>query len=239
MFSPNLVPDWFQTNTAESSDLRAAWCLWNHPSGWVTGQGRHWDAWQQDFAMHPDFQDKPWTWRGHAATEANVPATKGIHIPWDSGQPIWLDLELGNAQLHAWKKWYVEIGLYTRDAETGGWSPYAFPPERLEVTYYAMKDDGGWRELVGDEASVIRTGWGDPGAGEDHLWYAEYYFEPQPDMESIAWEFDTLGLTGEGEDLFIRSVWVGTTCTPEPVTVVLLALGLPMGLLARRRRKED
>ena len=27
--------------------------------------------------------------------------------------------------------------------------------------------------------------------------------------------------------------------TPEPVTVALLALGLPLGLLARRRRKED
>ena len=35
--------------------------------------------------------------------------------------------------------------------------------------------------------------------------------------------------------------WTGTVKgpTPEPVTMALLALGLPLGILARRRRKED
>lgn len=231
MFSSN-IPDWFQYNEDTSSDIRAVWFSWN--TTWVDGRGMGPDFWTQDFEMHPDYQDAPWAWSGVGLDRERVVAGEGIEIPWDSAQPVMLDLTLGNRQLHAWKKWYIELGFYTNGEPA---NPFAAEPERVHVEFYANKDDGGeWRELNADEVSVIKSGWGT--GDEFNVWYAEYYFEPQPDMENIAWSFNTLGLTGPDE-LRVGKVWTGTTCTPEPVTVVLLALGLPLGLLARRRRKED
>jgi hypothetical protein len=83
---------------------------------------------------------------------------------------------------------------------------------------------------------VIRSGWGE--GDWANVWYAEYYFEPQPDMEHILWDFDTRGFE-PGSTMYMSKMFIGTTCSPEPVTMVLLALGLPVGLLARRRRKAD
>ena len=231
MFSSN-IPDWFQTNEDTSSDIRAVWYSWN--TTWETGRGMAPDFWTQDFELHPLVQNTPWMWSGVGLDPERVVAGEGIEIPWDSGTPVLLDLALGNRQLHASKNWYIELGFYV-DGEPA--NPFAAEPERVQSGVLAVKDDGGtWRELAGDEISLIRSGWGT--GDEFNVWYAEYYFEPQPDAEGIMWSFNTLGLTGEG-DLRVGKVWTGTTCTPEPVTVVLLALGLPLGLLVRRRRKED
>jgi hypothetical protein len=168
----------------------------------------------------------------------------GIELPWSvvpgpDSVPVF-DLTLGNRQLYPWKLWYTEIHLaphpdYVVEFE---YNLNELRAGGLTVDWYGGKQVGE-REWItlGEppEAQVVRSGWGE--GKWSNVWYAEYYFEPQPDFENITWTFNTDRFV-PGSSIYVSKLYTGTACSPEPVTVALLALGLPVGLLARRRRKE-
>ncbi len=221
------VPNWWTNPAPSSSNVRAGWWTWN--GQWVDGQGVAPDGWMIDFDVHPSFQEKPWEW-SHAARNRENISESGILIP--PGYSDWeIDMIVGNRQLHAWKRWYLEFHLGGSAEDIARFASEG----RLQIEWFGKKEIGGeWFELGKDTgtAEIIREGW------DGNVWYAEYYFEPQPDMEKVNWTFMTdSGDPMEG-NLYMASMFFGTTCSPEPVTMVLLALGLPMGLLARRYRKE-
>jgi hypothetical protein len=246
--NPN-TPDWWFHPEQEPSYLRAGWWNWN--TDWIPGQGRAPNGWETNFEMHPDYREMPWQWSHEGLLEDQVIPGSGIRIPWLEDQPwTWeVDLDTGNAQLYPWKKWYVEVRF--RDADQLRNDPNyehnlaVLREGGMQVDWYARKEvpdpttgEPIWITMGEGDPGVteIQSGWGE-GYWYD-VWYGEYYFEPQPDMEHIHWVFDTTDFI-PGSELYMQRVMVGTTCSPEPVTMALLALGLPVGLLARRRRKAE
>jgi hypothetical protein len=230
--------------------MRAGWWEWNEE--WIAGRGISPDDWYSDFEVHdgtgapPPYEGDPWAWSGWALTESNVVGGQGIWLPWRSAEIPVFDLTLGNRQLYPWKLWYVELRFvpHPRYKEEFEYNIAQLQDGGMTVEWYGKKEVGepGAREWItlGEApdtvAQEVRSGW-ERTKDNVPIWYAEYYFEPQVDFENIIWTFDTTRFVPESS-LYVRRVYGGTTCSPEPVTMALLALGLPMGLLACRRRKE-
>jgi hypothetical protein len=228
---PVNAPEWWYHPEWEPTYLRAGWWNWDR---WDEDQGAIPDRWDINFKVHPTYSAKPWEWSHKAREGGGEYVTPGQGITILPGYSDWeIDMIMGNRQLHPWKKWYVEFTLTADNPEdltkwiAGG---------GFQTEWFGMKHEGGvWKELGVDigTAEVIQTGW------VENTWYGEYYFAPQPDMEKINWTFITITDPPMEGNLYMSEMHFGTTCSPEPVTMVLLALGLPVGLLARRRRKED
>ena len=243
-------PDWWSGGWVGQTNLRAGW--WNWDKAWIPDRGMTPDGWFLDFEVSPGSgipgdpyyeHGYPWAWSHWAMIESNVHAGAGIELPWHSETnnfvtnnldglgvlPV-IDLTLGNRPLHPWKLWYTEFHLAPgNDPES---------QEAFDDNLLALKEPGmpWWMAWQADSLGieVTRAGWGE--GAESNVWYAEFYFEPQPYWEQIGWTFDTSRFVPE-TSMYMSKVYSGTTCSPEPVTVALLALGLPAGLLIRRRRK--
>jgi len=233
---PTYAPDWWDNPLPNSTNLRACWYEWDET--WIDGRGRPPDAWSIDFDVHPSWNE--WEWTHEALNSDNVTAD-GILIP--SATKDWeVDLVLGNRNLHPYKLWYIEFGIteVDTDGNYGNSINKLFDLNRWSITRESYTDIGGG-ELVAVpvvEEVAPQTYWSE--SEGMMVWYATYRIEPQPDMEKVTWHFFTNGTEQTPpiitEDLHMRYLNTGTMCTPEPVTVVLLALGLPLGILARRRK---
>lgn len=238
------APDWWANPLPGSSNMRACWYEWDEL--WVNGdypRGMSPDDWYIDFDVHPAYTGWEWDWSEGGEVQNSVVAKPedpqqgdnwGIKIP--AGLPRYeMDMSLGNRQLHPYKLWYVEIEL---QEEVEGDIARLKSENRFHPYTYAGKDlnDGitpyDWVEIPTDMGTfeILREGW------DGNIWYAEYKITPQPDFEKILFEINTDSGDPLDGDLWMSRLCTGTMCTPEPVTVVLLALGLPLGILARRRK---
>ena len=231
------APDWWANPDPGSTNLRAGWYEWDE--AWVDGRGMTPDELAIDFDVHPSFPI--WDWSHRAMNPDNIVAYDptgqnpyyGIRIGPDESD--WeIDIILGNRQLHPYKLWYVE---FTLDEEVAGQIQRLQDEGRFTTTLFAKKDinEGvGAPSWVQVPVETLREGW------DENTWYAEYRIEPQPDMEKITWTFNTdqgqFPLTG---NLWMNEMYTGTMCTPEPFSAALLLLGLPLGVLARRRREKE
>ena len=231
---PTYAPDWWDNPEPNSTNLRACWYEWDEL--WIDGRGMTPDDFSMDFTHHPSWNQWEWT---HEALDSDNVSADGILIPRATSD--WeVDLVLGNRNLREHKLWYVEFGIteVDEDQDYGNSISKLFDLNRWSITTESYMDLGGGNLLtvpvVEEVAPEIR--WSDDGTMM--VWNATYRMEPQPDMEKVTWHFFTNGAVPPSinEDLHMRYLNTGTMCTPEPVTVVLLALGLPLGILARRRK---
>jgi hypothetical protein len=227
------VPTWWSSPKSGSTNLRAEWTSWSN--GWIDEFGAVPDAWDIDFEPlgplpDPTKPDQSWEWGGIAGLPERVVANNGI---WIKGGKTDQDfyLALGNRNLREYKEWYVEFELDRVPTPLANWDP-----KRFEFDAQGGYDGGtslvdfqtlgsGWKQLTDD-------------SGKDYLvWWGRFYISPQTDLDKFEWQFTTNSLTPI-DGFYVRRVTTGTNCTPEPVSMVLLALGLPLGLLARKRRRE-
>lgn len=254
---PTYAPGWWSNPEGGSSNLRACWYDWD--GSWIVDnrgtfdpadditRGMEPDDFDIDFTVHPSWYE--WEWTHEGKVRSNVHEGLGIRIPKATGD--WeIDMVLGNRQLHPYKLWYIEFGITEVDTDgiPGNSIQELFDLNKWNITLEAYNKPVGAPQYEVDvvEEEAPQTVWtpdnpDTPDVDESMMvWYATYRIEPQPDMDKVTWHFFTNGdpSTSIKEDLYMRYMNTGTTCTPEPVTVALLALGLPLGLLARRRKRE-
>ncbi len=237
--TPNHAPDWWYDPLPGSTNMRMCWYTWDE-SNWSPPLGMTPDCQSWDFQPHPKWE--PWEW-SHLATnlydpnivQGGVEFGEGIRIvAGKMNQEI--NLSLANRQLHPYKLWYLELEF--GDITPEDWERLKSGDMTVESLTFAKVDDSGADYLLPPEAWSYEEEpqWND----ETRTWCVTYRIEPQPDYEKIVWRFDTDHDDPFDADFHITKVCAGTTCTPEPVSAALLLLGLPLGVLARRRRtKED
>lgn len=216
---------------------------WDDPALFVKAEWKSWDVFIDDFGPAPDVfetnfhpfgplpdpnkPDERWRWSTQALIADNVEPglgmlVKGHEDEWD------FNLLIGNRNLVPIKQWYLEFELDRVPS-----------PEWDEARFNA--DIIG--RYVGDPAdhlfNVLASDWKElvDGAGNPYLvWWGLFELAPQPDLDKFNWKWNTNHTTLGVDDFRVRRVTTGTNCTPEPVSLALLALGLPLGLWARRRR---
>ena len=248
--NPLNPPSWWSDD--KGSDMRMGWWNWgtfvidttkdpNVPRGAAPDE-EYWDF----TPVNPVNPPYKWMWSDIGVNSDYIISGQDVNGIWiPSGAHYELDLRLANRQLHPYKLWYIEMEFADISEEPytvtpGGDDP---PPPyttndwaRLKSTGFHVESttfrDKNNVEMVG-ASEIVGQGWDDT----NHSWWVEYKITPQPAWEKIVWAFDTDGTTPPfHQDFHVTRMWTGTKCTPEPVTVVLLALGLPLGILARRRK---
>ncbi len=127
------------------------------------------------------------------------------------------------------------------------WGVYCwgYKDEPYDVIW--SRDEADWTEYYDCAWNHGDWGWIDdtptpvantniPACTSQTFWYVSTS-PPYALFDAFAHTIGGAGGTGGAGEYYATGKISGPT--PEPVTVALLALGLPLGLLARRRRKED
>lgn len=231
--NPLNPPEWWSED--DGYDMRMGWWTW---AGFIDYRGTPPTGEYWDFTPSTMVQPLPWYWTSIGQDDYFL-SEAGILLPtYDAtgADPARdgayeLDLELSNSQLAPYKLWFTELEF--GDITPADWTRLKDGRFSVESVWFKKHIDGENVELPDTAWEIVDQGWDD----ENHSWWIQYRIEPQPDWEKIVWWIDTDGTADRMQnDFHVTRAWTGTKCTPEPVTVVLLALGLPLGILARRRK---
>lgn len=200
---------------------------WVHPPGPTTRLQYHSFLTHPSLNLPPDYTDNgftpsiPDTWVvNHAPT--SVGGQNPLYGDGDGyliGPNDPLTKDMGNLFQPTWvKEWFVQLV----------WTDMSPQPSGLPVLTVTAPG-----AILGDGPGINTVAV--PGTTGVHWWVTTWRgtIQPQPEFE----KFDFVFPTATGAPVVVDSLWIGTTCVPEPAGLAALAVGLGGAAIRRRRAR--